>query len=73
MNNNIIDITKEEFKDVPITIDGEILLERTVDSNGNFSGFLTIKLENIQDMKNRIETEGTKCYEYKYKDTTDSF
>lgn len=73
MNENIIDITMDKHKDVPITLNGEVLLERTVDSNGNLSGYLTMKVESIQNLKNIIQTEGTKCSAYKYKDITDSF
>ena len=72
-NLSIIDTTKEEFKDFPITLHGEVLLEKTYDSNGNFSGYLTISVGNVQKMKDFVETEGTKCYEYKYKSILDTF
>lgn len=73
LNENIIDVMNEWHKDIPITLQGEVLLERTYDNNDNLSGYITTRIENIQNMKSRIETEGTKCYEYKYKNITDTF
>ena len=72
-NSNIIDITKDEFKDFPLTLQGEVLLEKTYDSSGNLSGYITIKSEFIQNMKNVVANEGTECFEYKYKSILDTF
>lgn len=72
-NDNVIDITKDINKDIPITLQNEILLEKTYDNNGNLTGYLTTSIENIQKMKDKINTNGTCCDEYKYKHITDTF
>src|SRR4030043_154275 len=57
-NENIIDVTDERFKDVPISLDGEVLLERTMDNNGNVSGYLTIPVDKIIEiMQNQARQE----------------
>lgn len=73
MNTYIIDVSAEDFKDFPVTLHGAVFLEKTYDDNGNLSGYMTTTQENIQKMKDIVETEGTKCYEYKYKSIIDSF
>ncbi len=73
MNINIIDVSTEEFKDFPITLHGEVFLEKTYDDNGNISGYLTTSQDIILKMKDKIEAEGTNCYEYRYKSITDTF
>ena len=56
-NKYIIDITLEEFKDVPISLEGEVLLERTKDSKGNISGYLTTTIDKVMLMKNKTDEE----------------
>lgn len=53
----IIDKTKSEFADVPETLNGEVLLERTVDSNGNPSGFLTAPVSVVVALRTKTDAE----------------
>jgi len=72
-NENIIDVTMEEFKDIPISLDGEVLLEKTLDNNGNVSGYLTISVDKIMTMKGKTDEELTQMGWEKYKHILDSF
>jgi hypothetical protein len=47
----IIDKSKPEFKDVPDSLEGEVLLERVVDGNGKPVGFITATVETVEKMK----------------------
>lgn len=51
MSKYVIDILKEEYKDFPITMDGQVFIEKTVDAKGNHSGYLTTSVENILKIK----------------------
>lgn len=73
MNKHIIDISDENFKGVPTTLDGEVLLEKTVDDNGNFSGYLTISVDKIMSLKTKSDIELEKIGWTKYKEILDSF
>ncbi len=72
-NKNIIDVTFENFKDIPISLDGEILLEKTMDNQGNISGYLTISVDKIIELKNKTDEELEKMGWTKYKHILDSF
>ena len=72
-NENIIDVTDERFKDLPITLDGEVLLEKTLDNNGNVSGYLTIGIDNLIALKGKTDEELTQMGWGKYKHILDSF
>ena len=72
-NKHIIDVTMEEFKDIPISLDGEVLLERTMDNNGNVSGYLTIPVDKIMALKGKTDEELTQMGWEKYKHILDSF
>lgn len=69
----IIDILKEEYKDFPITLNGEVFLEKMVDNQGNFSGYLTIPIETIAKIKALSEEDFNKSGWVKYKNIFDSF
>lgn len=73
MSEYIIDILKEEYKDFPITLDGEVLLEKTYDDKGNLSGYLTTKKETILEMKNLTDAELEAKGGLKYKYVLDTF
>ncbi|MBI5237707.1 MAG: hypothetical protein HY887_04720, partial [Deltaproteobacteria bacterium] len=53
----LIDKTKPEFDDVPVTLNGEILLERTVDADGKPLGFLTAKADFVKNLKTKADAE----------------
>jgi len=72
-NENIIDVTMEAFKDVSITLNGEVLLEKTLDNNGNISGYLTISVDKIMALKEKTDEELTQMGWEKYKHILDSF
>ena len=44
----IIDKNNPEHNHIPSTLDGEVLLEETKDSEGNHTGYLTIKPEYLK-------------------------
>lgn len=73
MSKYIIDILKDEYREFPITLDGEVFLEKTVDSNGDFSGYITTTIDNIQKMKSLTDEELTNIGWDKYKYILDSF
>jgi len=73
VNENIIDVTDEKFKDIPITLDGEILLERTLDNKGNISGYLTISVDKLMTMKGKTDEEIIKSGWASYRHILDSF
>jgi len=72
-NANIIDITLEEFKDVPISLEGEVLLERTVDKNGKHSGYLTTTIDRVMLMKDKTDEELEQAGWLRFKKILDSF
>lgn len=53
----IIDIKKEEFKDIPKTLDSEVLLEVTKDPSGAVSGYITIDPEVLKHFADNVSTE----------------
>ena len=56
-NEYIIDVSDVKFKDVPISLDGEVLLEKTLDGKGNISGYLTISVDKIMTIKTKSDVE----------------
>jgi len=72
-NENIIDVSDERFKDAPISLDGEVLLERTMDNNGNTSGYLTIPIDNLMALKGKTDEEIIKSGWASYRHILDSF
>ena len=72
-NENIIDITLEAFKDIPKTLNGEVLLERTVDSKGNISGYLTTTIDRVMLMKDKTDEELEQAGWLRFKKILDSF
>ena len=73
MNKHIIDVTMVEFKGLPISLDGEVLLERTLDNNGNVSGYLTTTVDKIMSLKTKTDVELEKIGWTKYKHILDTF
>ena len=73
MSKYIIDILKEEYKNFPITLDGEVFLEKTYDNTGNLSGYLTTTKEKILELKKLTDTELEQKGCTKYKHILDSF
>ena len=72
-NKYIIDVTMEEFNELPLSLDGEVLLERTLDNNGNISGYLSISVDKIMTLKNKTDEELEQMGWSKYKHVIDSF
>ena len=72
-NKYIIDVTMEEFKGVPISLDGEVLLEKTLDNNGNISGYLTISVDKIMTIKTKPDVELEVLGWTKFKHILDTF
>mgnify|MGYP001570046108 CR=1 FL=1 len=73
MNKHIIDVTMEEFNDLPLSLDGEVLLERTLDNNGNVSGYLTISVDKIMTIKTKSDMEIEAIGWGKFKHILDTF
>lgn len=73
MSEYIIDILKEEYKNFPISLDGEVLLEITRDDKDNISGYLTIKVDKIKELKTYTEAKLEHIGMLKYKNVLDSF
>ena len=73
MNKHIIDVSDAKFKGVPITLDGEVLLEKTLDNNGNISGYLTISIDKIMSFKGKSDIELEKTGWLKFKHILNSF
>lgn len=73
MSKYIIDITKKKFKDLPKTLDGEVLLEITSGENGNISGYMTCTVDHIKTLKDKTDEELDKMGWTKYKHIIDSF
>lgn len=73
MSKYIIDILKEEYKDFPITLDGEVLLEVSKDNTGNFAGYITTTVENVLKIKDLTEEELKNCGWNKYKHILNTF
>ena len=46
----IINTSKPEFEDCPETLEGEILIERVYDDQGNFMGWVTVSVENFYEV-----------------------
>ena len=72
-NENTIDVADVKFKDIPVSLDGEVLLERTLDNNGNVSGYLTIPIDKLMTMKGKTEEELITLGWGKYKHILNSF
>jgi len=74
MNEYIIDTNDTKFKDIPISLNGEILLDRTLDDKGNITGYLTTSVEKLIDIKIRILTDSELSQSWdKHKYILDSF
>lgn len=73
MNKHIIDVSDAKFKGVPITLDGEVLLEKTLDNNGNISGYLTISVDKIMTIKIKSDVEIEAIGWGKFKHILDTF
>ncbi len=68
MSEYIIDILKEEYKDFPITLDGEVLLEKNKD------GYNTTTVDQIKKIKSTFSDEEIKNSGWgKYKYILDTF
>ncbi len=72
MSKYIIDILKEEYKDFPITLDGEVFLEIIYDNN-NFAGYITTTVDKIIEIKKLTDAELEAKGLLKYKHILDSF
>ena len=72
-NENIIDVTMEAFKDIPKTLNGEVLLKRTVDKNGKPNGYLTTTIDRVMSMKDKTDEELEQVGWLKFKHIIDSF
>ena len=73
MSEFIIDILKEEYKNFPITLDGEVLLEKTYDNKDNLSGYLTMTQDKVLELKKLTDIELEANGVLKYKQILDSF
>lgn len=73
MNENIIDISDERFKGIPISLDGEVLLEKTFGNDGKASGYITITVDRIMSLKTKTDIELEQMGWTKYKHILDSF
>jgi len=60
-----------DFKDFPSTLEGEIFLEKTCDASGNFSGWLTVKLDVALNMIGKSDEELEQAGWLKYKNILD--
>jgi hypothetical protein len=63
----LIDKTNPEFSDVPESLNGEVLLERTVDAKGRPTGFLTASVEAVRALKGKTDAELSAMGWLKYK------
>lgn len=73
MNEYIIDISDERFKDVPISLNGEVLLEKTFDNDGKVSGYITTSVDRILSLKIKTDIELEQMGWLRYKHILDSF
>ena len=73
INKYTIGVTMGEFNDLPLSLDGEVLLEKTLDNNGNISGFLTCTVDRIMSIKDKTDTELEIIGWLKYKHIINSF
>lgn len=73
MNEYIIDIADEKFKNIPISLNGEVLLEKTFDNDGKVSGYITITVDRIMSLKTKTDTELEQMGWMRYKHILDSF
>ncbi len=64
----VIDKKDPQFSDVPATLDGEVLLERLRDGDGNPVGFLTAPVETVAALKTKTDEELSAMGWIKYKD-----
>ncbi len=53
----IIDKSKEEFRDLPESLDKEVLLEVTKDSSGKVSGYITVLPEVLKHFAENKTTD----------------
>ncbi|MFQ5442699.1 MAG: hypothetical protein ACE5EB_08265 [Thermodesulfobacteriota bacterium] len=53
----IIDGKKPEFEDLPVSLDGEVLLERVFGEGGSLMGFITASPDVVREMKGRTPRE----------------
>ena len=72
-NKYIIDVAMGEFNELPLSLDGEVLLEKTLDNNGNVSGFITCTVDRIMSLKGKTDEELEQMGWSKYKHVIDSF
>jgi hypothetical protein len=53
----IIDKKEKEFEDVPETLEGEVLLKRDVDKDGNIKGYLTAPVGIVKNMQGKSDEQ----------------
>ena len=73
MNKHIIDVSDTKFEGIPISLDGEVLIEKTFDNNGNISGYLTISVDKIMTIKSKSDVEIEAIGWGKFKHILDTF
>ena len=61
-----------QFDDVPDTLEGEVLLERTTDTNGKPTGFVTASVAQVTAMKTKTLAELTTIGWGQYKSIVDA-
>ena len=64
----IIDKQNTKFKDVPETLEGEVLLRRDVDENGNLVGYLTATVDVVKKMQEKSDEQLEKAGWLEHKD-----
>ena len=73
MSKYIIDILTNEYKDFPITLEGEIFLKKSYDDKGHFLWYVTMKVDKILEMKTKTDEELKTLGWDKYKPILDTF
>ena len=68
----IINKDDPQFADVPHSLEGEVLLERTYDKDGNLTGYITAAVDTVLAMKDKTEDELRESGWIKYKKVIDA-
>ena len=63
----IINTNKKDHKDIPKSLNGEVLLEKIIDTEGNFLGYVTAPVETVVALRTKSDDELKACGWFGYK------
>jgi len=64
----LIDTTKEEFKNYPPLLNGQVILDTFSDNKGNYAGYVAVDIATAKTLQTKTDDELEKMGYLKYKE-----